>query len=325
MRGDPTPPSVLVTLTRLKEGSLPQVVIGYGTVGRPRAQDHHGARGGRRGRDRRAPGRAGSAGAPLIPGAEPGHGGLLHAGQVGARRRAAPRGEHAQARGGASRDRAAARRCREVRVRRPRALQALEGGRRGPQVVRAPFRAIVTTLSATPGAIVAEGAPLLDLAAPRRLVLTVGVVPAQAGEISADDTATVTLVGGTAIRHRPRCCCAARSPTEPGSCRSSRAARRRASSPARWRRRRSRPGRCAVTSCRTRRSSSTTAARPTSCRRSMARRTRCRCRSWLPHGDQDVIGHARCPRAARARRQLSARGRHEGPAGRSAGTARARK
>ncbi|MDE2449412.1 MAG: HlyD family efflux transporter periplasmic adaptor subunit, partial [Gammaproteobacteria bacterium] len=77
-------------------------------------------------------------------------------------------------------------------------LQALGMvGAAGPRIVRAPFPAIVTTLAATPGAIVAEGAPLMDLAAPGRLVLTVGVVPPQAAAIGPNDSAAVTLVGGT--------------------------------------------------------------------------------------------------------------------------------
>src|SRR6185437_11007405 len=65
----------------------------------------------------------------------------------------------------------------------------------GTRVIRAPFRAIVTTLSTTPGAMVAEGAALLDLAAPQNLVLNVGVVPAQAAAIHANDAATVQLIG----------------------------------------------------------------------------------------------------------------------------------
>jgi hypothetical protein len=77
-------------------------------------------------------------------------------------------------------------------------LRALDTvGAAGPKIVRSPFPAIVITLAATPGAIVAEGAPLMDLAAPGRLVLTVGIVPAQAAGIAQNDSATVTLVGGT--------------------------------------------------------------------------------------------------------------------------------
>ncbi|HET9106594.1 MAG TPA: efflux RND transporter periplasmic adaptor subunit [Steroidobacteraceae bacterium] len=75
------------------------------------------------------------------------------------------------------------------------ALNAVGAG--GERIVRAPFSAIVTTLTARPGEIVSAGTPLLDLAAPGHLVLTVGVVPAQAAEVNADDPAKVTLVGGT--------------------------------------------------------------------------------------------------------------------------------
>jgi hypothetical protein len=55
----------------------------------------------------------------------------------------------------------------------------------------------VTTLSTTPGAIVAEGAALLDLAAPQNLLLNVGVVPAQAAAIHANDSVAVQLIGAT--------------------------------------------------------------------------------------------------------------------------------
>ncbi len=75
-----------------------------------------------------------------------------------------------------------------------RAFQSL--GASGSNVVRAPFSAIVTALTASPGAIVTQGSPLLDLAAPRALVLTAGVVPVQAGEINAGDKARITLIGG---------------------------------------------------------------------------------------------------------------------------------
>ena len=78
------------------------------------------------------------------------------------------------------------------------ALMALNAvGAGGVRTVRAPFPAIVTTLTARPGEIVSAGTALMDLAAPGRLVLTVGVVPVQAGEVNAEDPAKVTLVGGT--------------------------------------------------------------------------------------------------------------------------------
>jgi RND family efflux transporter MFP subunit len=68
-------------------------------------------------------------------------------------------------------------------------------GAAGAQILRAPFAAIVTALSASPGAIVAEGAALLELARPNALVLEVGVVPAQAAAIRPGDAANVTGLG----------------------------------------------------------------------------------------------------------------------------------
>jgi RND family efflux transporter MFP subunit len=76
-------------------------------------------------------------------------------------------------------------------------LQALDAvGAGGSHVIRAPFRAIVTTLSTTAGSIVAEGTALLDLAAPHSLVLNVGIVPAQAAAIRANDPVAVRLIDG---------------------------------------------------------------------------------------------------------------------------------
>lgn len=76
------------------------------------------------------------------------------------------------------------------------ALAALEAqGAGGPQILRAPFEAIVTALSTSPGAIVAQGAALLDLAKPTGLVLQVGVVPAQAASIKPGDQVEITPLG----------------------------------------------------------------------------------------------------------------------------------
>jgi RND family efflux transporter MFP subunit len=75
-------------------------------------------------------------------------------------------------------------------------LQALEAvGAGGARITRAPFGAIVTALSASPGAIVTEGGALAELADAQKLVLTVGVVPAQADGIAPNNSAAVTLVG----------------------------------------------------------------------------------------------------------------------------------
>ena len=50
--------------------------------------------------------------------------------------------------------------------------------------------------SGDPGAIVAQGTALLDLAAPQSLVLNVGVMPAQAAAIHANESAAVQVIGG---------------------------------------------------------------------------------------------------------------------------------
>ncbi len=76
------------------------------------------------------------------------------------------------------------------------ALAALVAqGAGGEQILRAPFHAIVTALSTSPGTIVAQGAALLELAQPNALVLDVGVVPAQAAAIRPGDTVNVTPLG----------------------------------------------------------------------------------------------------------------------------------
>lgn len=77
-------------------------------------------------------------------------------------------------------------------------LAALKAqGAQGPRTITAPFHAIVTRLSASVGATVNIGSPLLDLAPPGSLILRVGVVPDQAARINSGDMATVTPVGGS--------------------------------------------------------------------------------------------------------------------------------
>jgi membrane fusion protein, multidrug efflux system len=76
------------------------------------------------------------------------------------------------------------------------ALAALKAeGAGNPQTVQAPFAAIVTTVSANPGAIVAPGAPLLELARPSQLVLHAGAMPNQAITISSGDSAKIIPLG----------------------------------------------------------------------------------------------------------------------------------
>lgn len=193
--------SVLVTLTRLKEGSLPQVVIGYGTV-EPSAAGH---------KTIMAPvaavvaeidvrlGEEISAGAPLIrlapsPATAASYTQAKSALSVAERLVASTR-ELVAGHLATAQQLADAQKSESDARSQLQALEAVGAG--GSHVIRAPFRAIVTTLSTTPGSIVAAGAALLDLAAPQSLVLNVGVVPAQAAAIHANDAAAVRLIGGT--------------------------------------------------------------------------------------------------------------------------------
>ena len=75
-------------------------------------------------------------------------------------------------------------------------LTALEAqGAGGARVVRAPFRAVVMHLSATPGTLASAGTSLLELASAEKAVLKVGVVPAQALLIGSGNAASVAAVG----------------------------------------------------------------------------------------------------------------------------------
>lgn len=192
--------SVLVTLARLKEGSLPSVVIGYGTVG--------AANSGRKTVMAPEPAVVGNifvrlgeqvpAGAPLVqlapsPAAAASYQQARSALTV-ARQLVASTEKLVALHLATAQQLASARKSETDASSQLRALQAV--GAAGPRILRAPFPAIVTALTAAPGAIVAEGTPLMDLAAPGRLVLTVGVVPAQAADIRPGDRAEVTLVGG---------------------------------------------------------------------------------------------------------------------------------
>jgi len=193
--------SVLVTLTQLKAGSLPHVVIGYGTV-EPSAAGHETVM---------APvaavvvgvdvrlGEEVPAGAPLVrlapsPATAASYAQAKSALAVAQRLVTSTRklvaGHLATVQQLVDAEKSES----DARSQ----LQALQAvGASGTHVIRAPFRAIVTAVATTPGTIVAEGATLLDLTAPQSLVLNVGVVPAQAAAIHANDTATVQLIGGS--------------------------------------------------------------------------------------------------------------------------------
>ncbi len=81
-------------------------------------------------------------------------------------------------------------------------LQA-EGAGTPHIVLRAPFRAIVTTIATSPGAIVAQGAALIDLAKPNALVLRVGVVPENALPIKPGEAANISPLGAEAANNNP--------------------------------------------------------------------------------------------------------------------------
>lgn len=193
--------SVLVTLSQLKEGALPSVVVGYGTVG--------AANSGRKivmapesavvGEIFVRLGEQVPAGAPLVELAPSPASAASYlqakSAQTVAQQLVASTERLVSLHLATAQQLADARKAESDARSQLKALDMV--GAAGPKVVRAPFPAIVTALSATPGAIVAEGAPLLDLAAPGRLVLTIGVMPAQAAAIAPNDAATVTLVGGT--------------------------------------------------------------------------------------------------------------------------------
>jgi membrane fusion protein, multidrug efflux system len=78
-------------------------------------------------------------------------------------------------------------------------LEALKAqGANGPHVLHSPFQALVTTVSATPGAIVSEGDGLVELAQPDQLELKVGVIPNKAEQIDVGDPVALTPIGGGA-------------------------------------------------------------------------------------------------------------------------------
>ncbi len=76
------------------------------------------------------------------------------------------------------------------------ALNALQKqGSGGPKTLTAPFRATITKIDANVGMLVTEGTALLELAPPNSLVLRVGVVPADAAAIRPGNKAKITALG----------------------------------------------------------------------------------------------------------------------------------
>ena len=193
-------PSVLVQLARLEPGSLPQTVIAYGTV-QPSAAarqtimapvsaqvDAVYVR----------PGAAVAKGAPLLRLA-PSPATAAAYDQAQSALRAA-----SQLVAGTSKlvEGHLATRQQLVDAEKSQsdarsALVALQAqGADGPHILRAPYPAIVIALSTSPGALVALGAALLDLARPNGLVLMAGAVPAQAAGVKPGDAAAIKPLGG---------------------------------------------------------------------------------------------------------------------------------
>ncbi len=81
-------------------------------------------------------------------------------------------------------------------------LEALqEEGANGAATLKAPFKAIVMSVSVSSGAVVAPGTPLIELANPKGLVFKTGVVPAQAAQIKKGDAVTMTPFSGSGTFH----------------------------------------------------------------------------------------------------------------------------
>ncbi|MGC8517703.1 MAG: efflux RND transporter periplasmic adaptor subunit [Steroidobacteraceae bacterium] len=192
-------PSVLVTLTPLRSGSLPHVVVAYGTVepsntgGRAMMAGESGVIGTVYVRI----GQRVAAGAPLVQ--------ILPSPQSAA--------AYHQARSSLKVARALVRSTRKLyslHLATNEQLAAAErsqldaqanlaalraAGAGGPQVLRAPFASVITTLTALTGTIVSMGSPVLTLASPDHLVLAAGVVPSQALSMAVGDSAVVQATG----------------------------------------------------------------------------------------------------------------------------------
>lgn len=192
-------PSVLVQLTSLRQGSLPHVVTAYGRVepdpaaGETIMAPISGVVGAVYAR----PGQQVAAGAPLIRlGPSPAttaaytqaRSALQAADQLVARTRSLL-GQHL-----ATRQQLADAQKSQADARA--ALGALEAeGAGAARTLRAPFPAVVTAISTSPGAIVAPGAALAALARPNALVLRVGVLPGRAASIRPGEAVAVKPLG----------------------------------------------------------------------------------------------------------------------------------
>ena len=192
-------PSVLVTLTPLRRGSLPHVVVAYGTVepsnigGRAMMASESGVIGTvyvRVGQ----PVAAGAKLVEILP--SPQSAAAYHQGLSSLRvARALVRSTRKlySLHLATNEQLAAAEKSELDAEANLAALRAT--GASGPQVLRAPFASVVTGLTALTGSIVSMGSPVLTLASPDHLVLAAGVVPSQAFSMAVGDGAVVQATG----------------------------------------------------------------------------------------------------------------------------------
>ncbi|HEX7387422.1 MAG TPA: efflux RND transporter periplasmic adaptor subunit [Castellaniella sp.] len=193
-------PSVLVTTTPLRQGGLARTVTAYGTVvSLPSATQTLSARSSEVvGQVYVREGDEVTAGAPLlqlVPGAQTGanYARARTALRDAERQLARTRQLLTQHLATAQQLALAVKTREDARV----ALAALTAqGASGPQILRAPFRSIVSKVAVTPGALVSAGNSLMDLADPGRLTLRVGVTPLDARLIKPGDAAAVTALAG---------------------------------------------------------------------------------------------------------------------------------
>ena len=79
-------------------------------------------------------------------------------------------------------------------------LDALEQeGAGGPNVLKAPFKALVMRVNASPGKFVPQGAAVLELARPESLMFRTGVVPGEASRIKVGDKVAITPFSGSGV------------------------------------------------------------------------------------------------------------------------------
>jgi RND family efflux transporter MFP subunit len=195
-----TEPTVLVQLTTLRKGSLPQIVTAYGRVqaGAPASQTIMAPLSAVVESVDVRPGQTVAQGAPLLrlapsPPAAASYTQAESTVRVATDLVTRTRSMVAQHLATAQQVADAEKARSDARA----TLDALKAqGADGPKILRAPFPAIVTALSTTPGAIVAEGATLIQLARPQGLVLQVGLVPDEASSVAAGDNVTITPIGG---------------------------------------------------------------------------------------------------------------------------------